>query len=132
HSEFNASDKERVHFLQIWLLPSRRGSAPGYEQKSFEAEDKRGRLRLVASPDGADGSVTVRADAKLYASLLDRGQRVEHVVGPGRHAWIQIARGKVDVAGQGLDAGDGASSSDAGDLPIVGVEAAELLVFDLG
>ena len=132
HSEFNASDKERVHFLQIWLLPSRRGIAPGYEQKTFDAEAKRGRLRLVASPDGADGSVTVRADASLYASLLDPGQRVEHAVGAGRHVWIQVARGKVDVAGQELDAGDGASSSDAGDLPIVGVEPAELLVFDLG
>ena len=131
HSEFNASNTEAVHFLQIWLLPSKRGIAPGYEQKSFDTEGRKGRLRLVASPDGSDGSVTVQSDVRLYASLLDRGQVVQHVVNPSRHAWIQIARGSIQAGGVELLAGDGASTSEAGPLRLEGAEPAEVLVFDL-
>jgi hypothetical protein len=132
HSEFNGSDRESVHFLQIWLLPSRQGLAPSYEQKTFSDDEKRGRLRLVASPDAADGSVTVHADAKLYASILGAGDKVEHHVLPGRHAWIQVVRGTVKVGATELREGDGASTSDAGPLTIEGVEPSEILVFDLG
>jgi redox-sensitive bicupin YhaK (pirin superfamily) len=133
HSEFNASDRERVHFLQIWILPDRAGHAPGYEQKRFTAEEKRGRLRLVVSPDGQDGSVSMHADARLYATVLDAGVSVRHAVKPGRHAWIQVVRGSVTVMGTVLDVGDGAKTSDAGDLVLEGAgqDAAELLVFDL-
>jgi len=132
HSEFNGSDRELVHFLQIWLLPSREGLPPGYEQKTFSDDEKRGRLRLVASPDGADGSITIHADAKLYASVLGKGDRVDHVVRPGRHAWLQVVRGAVRVGPEELRAGDGASTSDAGPLAIEGASTAELLLFDLG
>lgn len=92
HSEANPSSKDPVHLLQIWILPDRRGHEPGYEQKSFPEEEKRGHLRLVASPDGADGSVTIHQDAKLYVSLLSAGQHVEHELSPGRFAWLQIAK----------------------------------------
>jgi redox-sensitive bicupin YhaK (pirin superfamily) len=132
HSEFNGSDLESVHFLQIWLLPSEQGLAPGYEQKTFDDEEKRARLRLLASPDAADGSITVHTDARLYASILLPGEKVDHAVLRGRHAWIQVVRGRVKVGAAELEAGDGASTSDVGTLPILGVEAAEVLVFDLG
>jgi hypothetical protein len=132
HSEFNGSEREGVHFLQIWLLPSQQGLAPGYEQKAFGDAEKRGRLRLVASPDAADGSITLHADAKLYASILAAGEKVEHTVVRGRHAWIQVVRGTVKVGTAELHAGDGASTSDAGSLAIEGVDASEVLVFDLG
>jgi redox-sensitive bicupin YhaK (pirin superfamily) len=132
HSEMNASPTEGVHFLQIWILPERRGLQPGYEQKAFSTEERRGRLRLVASRDGRDGSVTVHQDVALYAALLEDGERVAHEVGPGRHAWIQVARGPVDVGGVRLESGDAASTSDAGAVELVGRGAAEVLVFDLG
>jgi redox-sensitive bicupin YhaK (pirin superfamily) len=132
HSEFNASDREVVHFLQIWLIPAKQGIAPGYEQKTFGESDKRGRLRLVASPDGADGSVTIHSNAKLYASVLRPGDQVEHVVAPGRHAWVQVVRGSAAAGGVELGAGDGASTSDGGGLRIASRDGAELLVFDLG
>src|SRR5579863_8475788 len=132
HSEFNGSDRESVHFLQIWLLPSKQGLEPGYEQKTFGDAEKRGRLRLVASPDGSEGSVTVHTDARLYASVLAAGEKVEHQVAPGRSAWIQVVRGTVKVAGEKLLAGDGASTSDRGPLPIEGIDGSEVLVFDLG
>jgi redox-sensitive bicupin YhaK (pirin superfamily) len=132
HSEFNASSTEPVHFLQIWIMPSRNGTPPGYEQKTFAEADKRGRLRLVASPDGAEGSVTIQADARLYAAVLGAGERVEAQVAPGRHAWVHVARGRVKVAGNELREGDGASTSDAGPLALEGTDAgAEVLVFDL-
>ncbi len=131
HSEHNASSDEAVHFLQIWLLPSKPGGAPSYEQKTFSDDDKRGRLRLVASPDGKDGSVTIHTAASVYASVLSPGQRVEHEVEAGRHAWVHVARGSVKVAGETLGAGDGASTSDAGRVAIEGVTDAEVLVFDL-
>jgi redox-sensitive bicupin YhaK (pirin superfamily) len=134
HSEFNASAHDLVHFLQIWILPDRAGHMPGYEQRRFDATDKRGRLRLVASPDGRDGSVSMHADAYLYASILDPRTSITHSVTGGRHAWIQVATGSVNVSGIALKAGDGAQTSDAGDLVFEGPGqgSAEVLVFDLG
>jgi redox-sensitive bicupin YhaK (pirin superfamily) len=131
HSEFNASKTELVHFLQIWILPSRNGIAPSYEQKTFADSEKRDRLRLVGSPDGADGSVTLHADVRLYATLLGAGARVEHTVSAGRHAWIQVVRGELRVGDTLLRAGDACSTSDPGVLSLVGVELTEVLVFDL-
>jgi redox-sensitive bicupin YhaK (pirin superfamily) len=133
HSEFNGSSGEPVHFLQIWLLPDRRGHAPSYEQKAFPEEDRRGKLRLVASPDGAAGSLTVHQDARVYAALLAKGEVVEHALGPGRGAWIQVARGEVKVGGEVLRAGDGAAVEGESALSIAGAGEgpAELLLFDL-
>lgn len=132
HSEFNASPDRPVHFLQIWILPDRAGHQPGYEQKSFDAESKRGKLKLVASLDGAEGSVSLHADVKLYATLLDAGAHVTHRVQPGRHAWIQVAKGTVDAGDTPLHVGDGASTSDEGDIVLRGGSSgAEVLVFDL-
>jgi len=133
HSEFNGSETERVHFLQIWLLPDRQGHAPGYEQRAFPDEERRGALRLVASPDGADGSLTVHQDARVYATLLARGEAVERELAPGRHAWVQVARGEVEVNGVRLRAGDGAALSDERGVRIAGTGegVAELLLFDL-
>jgi redox-sensitive bicupin YhaK (pirin superfamily) len=135
HSEFNASREEPVHFLQIWILPDRAGHAPGYEQKHFDAASKSGQLRLVASPDGGEGSVSLHADVRLYATVLGAGATVTHVVAPGRHAWIHVARGSVEVAGVALNEGDGASTSDAGDVvlrgSVSGQDGSEVLLFDL-
>jgi redox-sensitive bicupin YhaK (pirin superfamily) len=128
HSEMNASRTEPVHFLQIWIIPDRRGHAPGYEQVAFA--DLQGRLRLVASPDGANGSVTIHQDARMYAGKFDRGESATHVVAPGRHAWVHVARGRAQVDGVDLEAGDAVSTSEPGDLTITG-EGAEVLVFDL-
>jgi redox-sensitive bicupin YhaK (pirin superfamily) len=130
HSEFNASDRELVHFLQIWLVPSERGIEPSYEQRSFSTEDKAGRLRLVASPDGGDGSVTIHTDARLYAGVLGEGQSAEHTLGRGRHAWVQVVRGRARVNGQELSVGDGASLSDEASVRVEGIDG-EVLVFDL-
>lgn len=133
HSEYNASNEEATHFLQIWLLPEKRGLAPGYEQKSFDADAKRDRLRLVASPDGRDGSVTIRSDAALYVSLLGKEARVSHDLAPGRGAWLQVARGAVAVGDALLAEGDGLAVSDEKRLEIVGEAAdSEILLFDLG
>ena len=133
HSEYNASNEEATHFLQIWLLPEKRGLAPGYEQKSFDADAKRDRLRLVASPDGRDGSVTIRSDASLYVSLLGKEARVSHDLAPGRGAWLQVARGAVAVGDTVLAEGDGLAVSDEKRLEIVGEAAdSEILLFDLG
>jgi redox-sensitive bicupin YhaK (pirin superfamily) len=131
HSEFNGSKSEPVHFLQIWLLPESKNLAPGYEQKSFADSEKNGRLRLVAAPNGEAGSVTLHADAKLYAGQFDAGQSAELQLAPGRHAYVQVTRGKVHVQGQQLNAGDGAALSNENLLRIEGVEPSELLVFDL-
>jgi redox-sensitive bicupin YhaK (pirin superfamily) len=132
HSEYNASSSELVHFLQIWILPDRKGHAPGYEQKAFSDADKRGRLRLVASSDGRDGSVTVHQDVSLYAGLFDEGERATLELRPGRHAWVHVARGSVELNGATLDAGDAAALSEPGALAILGKEGGEVLVFDLG
>ena len=131
HSEYNASAEEPVHFLQIWIEPARRGIAPGYEQRAFPESEKRGRLRLVASPDGRDGSVTLQQDARLYASVLDPGASVTHALAPGRHAWVQVARGAVTLNGQRLEQGDGAAVTDEPTLTITGVTPAEILLFEL-
>jgi redox-sensitive bicupin YhaK (pirin superfamily) len=131
HSEFNPSDIEGVHLLQIWLLPERKGLKPGYEQKTFPLDEKRGKLRLVASRTGRDGSVTINQDADLYASLLDKGEAVTHQVRSGRVAWLQVARGSVTLNGETLAEGDGAAVDKAVALEIAGVAGAEVLLFDM-
>ena len=131
HSEFNGSKTDPVHFLQIWIKPDAKGIAPGYEQKTFSAADKRGRLRLVASPDGGDGSLRINADARVYAGVLDAGQKADLALGPGRHAWVQVAEGRVRVNGQELATGDGVAISDERHLSIEGTDTGEVLVFDL-
>ena len=130
HSEANPSTKDPVHLLQIWIMPDRHGHEPGYEQKSFPEEEKRGRLRLIASPDGADGSVTIHQDAKLYASLLSPGQQVEHCLAPGRFGWLQIAKGAVELNGNALSKGDGAATDEQA-LVIKSTQESEILLFDL-
>jgi hypothetical protein len=132
HSEFNASKSDTVHFLQIWLVPAKRGIKPGYEQKTFSEADKRGTLRLVASPDARDGSLTINSDAKVYAGLFDKGESASVEVPAGRHAWVHVARGKVKVNGTELVDGDGASFSDERSIKVEGVDGGEVLVFDLG
>jgi redox-sensitive bicupin YhaK (pirin superfamily) len=131
HSEFNASDSEPVHFLQIWILPERRGIKPGYEQKSLSRRDQGGKLQLLASRDGRDGSVTTHQDASVYVALLDKGARASFEPGPSRHAWVQVARGAIDLNGQRLEAGDGAAVSGERALTLVGVDSGEVLLFDL-
>ncbi|MGH9945047.1 MAG: pirin family protein [Pyrinomonadaceae bacterium] len=131
HSEYNGSKDEPVHLLQIWLVPNERGIRPSYEQKAYGVEEKRGRLRLVASPDGGDGSVTIQQDARLYAGVLAAGEEVSHTLGAGRHAWVQVARGAVEVNGQALEQSDGAAISDETEIKITGAGSAEVLLFDL-
>jgi len=133
HSERNASAEHVVHFLQIWILPRERGIPPGYEQRAFPEAERRGRLRLVASPDGRDGSVTLQQDASVLAGVLAPGQRARHEIPGGRSAWVQVARGEVTVNGERLFAGDGlaATGEAALDLAGAGGADAELLVFDL-
>jgi redox-sensitive bicupin YhaK (pirin superfamily) len=131
HSEFNPSTTEPVHLLQIWILPKARGLAPGYEQKHFPETDRRSRLRLIASPAGAEGSVTIHADARVFAALLEPGQRVAHALATGRHAWLQVARGAVTLNSQALGAGDGVAVTGEPSLALAGVEPAEVLLFDL-
>jgi quercetin 2,3-dioxygenase len=132
HSEFNASNSELVHFLQIWLIPIQRGLQPSYEQKAFTPEAKAGKLLLVASPEGSGGSVVVHSDARLYAGSFDAGQSHALQLAPGRHAWVQVARGALKVQGQALSAGDGAALSEEAQLVIEGTSNGEVLVFDLG
>lgn len=131
HSEFNASKTDAVHFLQIWIVPSERGVAPSYEQKTFAAEDKRGKLRVVASPDGRDGSVTLHADAFVHAGLFGAGEAAALALASDRHAWVHVARGKVRVNGRELSAGDAAALSGEPAVRIEGVDGGEVLVFDL-
>jgi redox-sensitive bicupin YhaK (pirin superfamily) len=131
HSEFNHSDSELVHFLQIWILPERDGLTPGYEQKTFPAADKAGRLRLVASPDGREESVTIHRDVALYATMLADDQSVTHELPAGRIAWIQMARGTARLDGQTLSAGDGVAITDARTFELTATSPAELLLFDM-
>jgi len=131
HSEANSSRTEPVHLLQIWIEPSKDGIPPSYEQKTFPAADKRGRLRLVAAPDGAEGAVTIHTDAKLYATLLDPGRTVEHTLAPGRHAWVHVVSGSIEVNGVALETGDGAAITSERALAIKATEPTELLLFDL-
>jgi redox-sensitive bicupin YhaK (pirin superfamily) len=131
HSEMNASKTNPVHFLQIWIVPDRANHEPGYEQIAFPRAERQGKLRLVASPDGAEGSVHVHQDARLYATLLDGDEAVTHTIAPGRHAWVHVARGNATVNGTALAAGDAVSTSEAGTLTIDHGTGAEVLVFDL-
>ena len=131
HSEANASATEPVHFLQIWIVPDRRGIAPGYEQRAFPAAEEEHHFHLVASPDGRDGSLTIHQDASLYLATLRPGQHVLHRLRPGRHAWVQVARGVVTLDDNTLSAGDGAAISDEETIQVDGVEPAEILLFDL-
>lgn len=131
HSEYNHAPQQTTRFLQIWILPSAQGIAPGYEQKNFPPEDKRGRLRLVASPDGRDGSVTLHADASMYVGLFDGDETAELALDPRRKAYVHVARGEVSLNGQALAAGDGAGLQGEPVLKISGGRQAEVIVFDL-
>ena len=132
HSESNPSRERPVHFLQIWIVPAERGMAPSYEERHFSADDKRGRLRLVASPDAADGSVTLHQDARLYAGLFDGpAERAELALAPGRLGYVHVARGTVSVNGQRLAAGDAAKLAGEPRVTLADGEQAEVLVFDL-
>ncbi|WP_271252769.1 pirin family protein [Pseudanabaena sp. Chao 1811] len=131
HSEFNHSSTETAHLLQIWILPNQQNVMPSYEQISFSREEKLNQLRLIASPDGRDRSVTIHQDANIYASILEDGAEVTHPVNPNRYAWIQVARGNVLVGDRLLNAGDAISSDQTGDLKITSQGNAEVLVFDL-
>ncbi len=131
HSEFNASQSEPVHFLQIWVLPERRNLEPSYEQKHFAPTDLQGKLRVVASRDGADGAVLVHQDVKLLAGRFTDGERTTYSLAPGRQAWLHVARGAVRVNGQELRAGDALQASEEAALDISGVDGGEVLLFDL-
>ena len=131
HSEFNASDSDPVHFLQIWILPERTGLDPGYEQKNFDPEGRRGRLRLVGSPDGRDGSVTIHQEVDLYAALLDADEQVEHELAEGRRGWVHVARGRVALNGTALGAGDGAAVHGPVTVSLGDADDAEILLFDM-
>ena len=131
HSEFNASQTEPVHFLQIWIEPNVTGIAPGYEEKHFSADAKRGRLRLVASPDGAEGSVTIHQDASVYAALLNGVETAAHNLAQGRRAYVHVARGEVSLNGQRLEGGDGARITSESHLVFDNASNAEILLFDL-
>lgn len=131
HSEYNHSKIEPVHFLQIWIWPERRGLKPGYEQKMFSPTEKRGKLRLIASQDGREGSVTVHQDVSLYATLLERSESVAWELKLGRHAWLQVVRGEVTLNGIHLEAGEGAAISEERGLRILAENNAEGLLFDL-
>jgi len=134
HSEFNHSRDELVHLLQIWIFPSERGLKPSYEQKTFAAEEKLNRLRLVASPEASDGSVVLHSDARIYGSLLEPGASVQHALAEGRGAWIQVVGGAIEVNGKRLAAGDGAGIENETSLTITGRSesgTSEFLLFDL-
>ncbi|RYY84396.1 MAG: pirin family protein [Comamonadaceae bacterium] len=131
HSEFNHEQDKITHFLQIWLLPSQRGVKPGYEQKAFATPDKRGQLRLVASPDGARGSVSMNADARLYAGLFDGTEAAELALDPARKSYVHLVRGMLQVNGKSLSGGDAAMIAGETRLLLSGGQDAEVLVFDL-
>ncbi len=132
HSEFNHSRSEPVHFLQIWIVPDRKGIAPRYEQKTFSKQDKRGRLRLVGSPDGRDGSIVIYQNVMLFAALLDEGQKVEHALAPKRKAWVQVVRGSIRIGADELTAGDGAAIDGEPAVRLAATRnSTEILLFDL-
>ena len=131
HSEFNGSKTEPVHLLQIWLRPAAKGDRPGYEQRLFPFEGRRDRLQLLISPDGAEGSLTIGQDARLYGGVFKAGASVTLPLAKGRHAWVQVARGAVTVNGQTLGAGDGAGLTDEDAVMLRATEESEVLVFDL-
>jgi quercetin 2,3-dioxygenase len=131
HSEFNPSRTEPVHLLQIWILPNARNLPPSYEQKFFSEDERRGKLRLIASPDAGSGAVTINQDARVYACSPNQDQSIEQVIDQGRYAWIQVARGTLNLNGVELNQGDGAAISEETRLRIVAHDRAELLLFDL-
>lgn len=131
HSEFNPSEREQVHLYQTWIIPERQGLRPSYEQRAFPQEERQGRLRLVASPDGRDGSLTIRQDAEIFLSSVGETEQVTHELKPGRHAWLQVLRGAVQVNGLSLVAGDGAAVSDEPTLAVGATEPSEIMLFDL-
>lgn len=131
HSEHNASDSEPVHLLQIWIMPQARGLEPRYEQREFPRADRTNRLRLVASPDGAEGSLAIYQDARMYAGLIDAGAKVDHALADGRGAWVQVVKGDVAINGTALTAGDGAAVEKEKTLEMTSRGGAEVLVFDL-
>lgn len=131
HSEYNHSADELLHFLQIWILPDRRGFSPSYEQKFYAEAEKQNQLRLIVSPDGRDGSITIHQDVNIYASVLDADSKVVFPVNPERYVWLQIERGELMLGDMLLEAGDGAAISGAEPLELVGKEKAEFLLFDL-
>jgi redox-sensitive bicupin YhaK (pirin superfamily) len=131
HSEFNPSSDLTVHFLQIWIQPQKLGIAPSYEQKHFDADQKRGRLRLIVSPDAREGSVTIHQDACIYAGLFNAEERAVHKLDPGRRAYVHVAHGQVNVNGETLSAGDAAKVSEVSEVTFEGGHAAEVLLFDL-
>ncbi len=131
HSEFNHSPSEKVHLLQIWILPERRGLQPSYEQKNFPAEEKLNRFRVIASHDGRDGSVTIHQDAQLSAAMVEEGKTVSYELGEGRYAWLQVAHGEITLNGKALKAGDGAAVEKENQIEITGREQSEILLFDL-
>jgi redox-sensitive bicupin YhaK (pirin superfamily) len=131
HSEANASRTEPVHFYQIWILPEAEGIAPGYEQKLFAPEDKTGRLKLVASRDGREGSLRIHQDVSVYNAILKTGDEVSYQLAGGRHVWVQVIAGAVSVGGTTLRAGDGAAVSEETSLTIGASETAEIILFDL-
>jgi quercetin 2,3-dioxygenase len=131
HSEFNASDSEAVHLYQIWMFPDKKNYEPAYDQKHFSADAKRGKLRLVVSPDGREGSVKIRQGNELYATVLGVGETVRHELKPDRHAYVQVAKGSVMLNGTALDTGDGAAVSAEKSVELTGVKDAEVLLFDL-
>jgi quercetin 2,3-dioxygenase len=131
HSEMNASKTEGVHFLQIWVLPDRPGHVPSYEQKTFTTAERQGTLRLVASPDGRDGSLAFHQDATIAAGLFAAGEAATHVIADHRYAWVQVAKGELEISGELLAAGDALAVAGPGELSIRGIADAEILVFDL-
>ena len=131
HSEFNASEKEPVHLYQIWMFPDKQGYKPAYGQKNFSEAEKRGKLRVVASPDGREGSVKIRQDNELYATVLGNGETVKHELKPERHAYVQVAKGSVTLNGKKLETGDGAAISQEKSVELTGIDEAEVLLFDL-
>ncbi len=130
HSEFNPSQTQPVHFLQIWIVPDRQGLQPSYEQRAF-GEERQGKLRLIAAKDGRDGAVTIHQDADLYSAVLQPGEQVSHQLQPNRYGWLQVARGAASLNGYDLKAGDGVAVSDAELLTISTDTEAEILLFDL-
>ncbi len=131
HSEFNPSNTEPVHLLQIWILPNRRNLQPGYEQKTFTDEERRGTLRLIASPDGREGSVTINQDARIFGGILGAGQKIDYRLEDDRYAWLQMARGTIRLNEIELRQGDGAAVSGEENLSIISHDQSEVLLFDL-
>ena len=131
HSEFNPSGTEPVHLYQIWLFPERRGLPPSYDQRAFPEAERRGKLRVVASPDGRDGSLTIQQDAAVYLTTLEAGDQVTHKLAAGRHAWVQVLRGGLKLENFDLAAGDGAAVSEQSQVTITATQSCEVMLFDL-